>query len=238
MRQFKKRRSIVVMLISLLILIFSTDPGFLHDNPQSQPKNAVLSESVVDGELALPVLDSLAVKGRAPKTGYKRSQFSDGWAKIGDCDVRNIMMQQGFREAKLADDNCTVLSGILDDPYTGKTIHFLRGKTTSGEIQIDHVIALSNAWQTGAQQISVDQRLHFANDSLNLLAVDGPANQKKGDSDAASWLPSNKSYRCQYVARQIAVKRKYNLWVTAAEKVAMKRVLNGCGGQVLPVKQK
>jgi hypothetical protein len=102
-------------------------------------------------------------------------------------------------------------------------------------VQIDHVVALSDAWQKGAQAIEFSDRVVFANDPLNLLAVDGPANQKKGDSDAASWLPSNRQFRCQYVARQIAVKQKYSLWVTEAEKAAMKRVLNGCGEQRLPV---
>jgi hypothetical protein len=123
------------------------------------------------------------------------------------------------------------MSGLLHDPYTGKDITFTRGIDTSSAVQIDHVVALSDAWQTGAQQLSANQREQLANDPLELLAVDGPANQQKSDGDAATWLPPNKPFRCQYIARQIAVKAKYMLWVTAAEKEAMQRVLASCPGQ-------
>jgi len=146
-------------------------------------------------------------------------------------------LQQSLTDIKLGDDGCVVLSGTLLDPYTGTTIEFLRGGSTSADVQIDHVVALSDSWQKGAQQLDETQRLLLANDPLNLLAVDGPANQRKGDSDAASWLPPNKNYRCRYVARQIAVKQAYSLWVSAAEKATMKRILNGCGEQRLPVEE-
>jgi len=131
-------------------------------------------------------------------------------------------------------DKCQVTSGRLDDPYTAKTIAFTRGASTSADVQIDHVVALSDAWQKGAQQLSAERREELANDPLELLAVDGPANQQKSDGDAATWLPANKPFRCQYVARQIAVKKKYGLWVTQAEKDTMLRVLSVCPGQLLP----
>ena len=98
-------------------------------------------------------------------------------------------------------------------------------------------MALSDAWQKGAQQLDQDTRETLANDPLELLAVDGESNQQKSDSDAASWLPPNKEYRCRYVARQIAVKQKYVLWITQAEHDAMKRVLHNCPDQVLPITQ-
>jgi hypothetical protein len=120
-----------------------------------------------------------------------------------------------------------VQKGTLHDPYTGEIIQFERGEN-SNKVQIDHVVALSDAWQKGAQSLSETERKNLANDPLNLLAVDGPANQQKGDGDAATWLPPNKAFRCQYVARQVAVKKKYQLWVTTAENEAMHRVLNGC----------
>lgn len=126
------------------------------------------------------------------------------------------------------DDKCRVQSGTLNDPYTGKIIQFQREPETSQLVQIDHVVALSDAWQKGAQQLTPEQRVQLANDPLNLLAVDGPANQAKGDGDAATWLPENKSFRCQYVARQIAVKRKYHLWVTDTEKQAAEQIIVNC----------
>jgi hypothetical protein len=131
-------------------------------------------------------------------------------------------------------NNCIVLTGTLHDPYTGTTIAFQRGQTTSDDVQIDHVVALSNAWQTGAQQLDAGTRELFGNDPLNLLATDGPTNQAKGDGDAATWLPPNRSAWCGYVARQVAVKTKYGLWVTQAERDAITRVLAGCPGEPLP----
>jgi hypothetical protein len=105
---------------------------------------------------------------------------------------------------------------------------------TSEAVQIDHVVALGDAWQTGAQQLSPAVRTDFANDPLNLLAVSGPSNDQKGDADAASWLPANKSFRCSYVTIQVAVKIRYHLWVTRAEHDAITRVLSRCPSQPLP----
>jgi hypothetical protein len=133
---------------------------------------------------------------------------------------------------------CKIQSGNLADPYTGTNIAFLRGTTTSTAVQIDHVVALSDAWQKGAQQLTAEQRTAFANDPLNLQSTDGPTNMKKGDGDAATWLPPNKGFRCEYVARQISVKATYTLWVTQAEHDAMARILGDCSGQLAPTSEK
>lgn len=176
---------------------------------------------------SIDVLDMLSVKGRAPKTGYARDQFGSGWRVKDGCDTRNIILHRDLKP-DVVDEKCHVTRGTLNDPYTGKMIQFQRGSRSSQAVQIDHVVALSNAWQTGAQLLSRATREDFANDPLNLLAVDGPANQQKSDGDAATWLPSNKPYRCRYVERQITIKQKYKLWVTTAEKAAMARVLGSC----------
>lgn len=188
----------------------------------------------VEGETseAMTALESLETKGRAPKTGYSRDQFGDGWGTIQGCDTRNIILSRDLDNV-VYDEVCKVMSGVLDDPYTGETIPFNRQDAAA--VQIDHVVALSDAWQKGAQLLSAKQRQQLANDPLDLLAVDGPANQQKGDGDAATWLPSNKAFRCEYVARQIAVKQKYHLWVTEAERNTMQQVLSRCPGQRLPV---
>ena len=187
---------------------------------------------------ASSVLESLAVKGRAPKTGYSRDQFGQAWADVdrNGCDTRNDMLKRDLKEIvyKAKTRNCVVLSGILLDRYSGETINFLRGNVTSMEVQIDHVVALPNAWQTGAFKLSVAQRTALANDPMNLFAVKGRLNSQKGDGDAATWLPPLKSFRCAYVAQQIAVKAKYSLWVTAPEKEAMVRILGACPKQNLP----
>ena len=168
-------------------------------------------------------------------TGYSRSLFGPTWEDVdhNGCDTRNDILRRDLTSRSMS-GSCTVLAGTLHDPYTANTIAFRRGVGTSTKVQIDHVVALGDAWQTGAQQLSAATRLAFANDPLELLAVDGPANQRKGDADAATWLPPNKAFRCQYVARQVAVKLRYHLWATAAERAAMARVLAACPTQLLP----
>lgn len=197
--------------------------------PQIVPTSPSMQRQLFGDSNAQAELTKLEVKGRAPKTGYSRKQFGDGWGKIDGCSTREVILARDLANEKL-DDKCRVQSGRLDDPYTGKTIQFQRGKETSQRVQIDHVVALSDAWQKGAQQLPPEEREKLANDPLNLLAVDGPANQAKGDGDAATWLPANKPFRCQYIERQVAVKRRYRLWVTSAEKDAMARILSSCGG--------
>jgi len=189
--------------------------------------------------LATAVLETFAVKGRAPKTGYARSQFGPAWSDVdrNGCDTRNDILYRDLTsiDFKAGTHDCVVLSGILVDPYSGEKISFVRGVGSSMEVQIDHVVALSNAWQTGAFKLSYDKRLAFANDPINLLAVKGRLNSQKGDGDAATWLPPRKEIRCAYVAQQIVVKAKYSLWVVAPEKAAMVAILAKCPTQKVPV---
>jgi hypothetical protein len=188
--------------------------------------------------LASDVLARLAVKGRAPMTGYERTEYGNGWSdedKDG-CSTREEILQRDLtRKVLVASGRCQVVAGgVLADPYSGRNITFTRGGATSSAVQIDHVVALADSWQKGAQQLPPARRRAFANDPLNLLAVDGKLNQGKGAGDAATWLPPNGGYRCTYVARQVAVKSKYGLWITEAEKAAVARVLAGCPGQRVP----
>jgi hypothetical protein len=187
--------------------------------------------AVAGGTYASAELAALDVKGRAPMTGYSREAFGPEWSDVdrNGCDTRNDILQRDLVRTTVR--NCVVYSGTLYDPYTRKVIAHQRGRYG---VDIDHVVALGNAWQTGAFRWTADRRKQFANDPLNLLAVDASANRQKGDGDAATWLPANKAYRCAYVARQTAVKSKYGLWVTPAEKSAMVRVLATCPGQRTP----
>lgn len=176
------------------------------------------------------LLATLPVKGKAPKTGYNRTgKFGPAWLDVdhNGCDTRDDVLARDLAD-KSKSGRCRVLTGVLDDPYTGKIIHFVRGNKTSTLVQIDHVDALLEDWQTGAQQLSQARREALANDPLNLLAVDGRTNSAKGAGDAATWLPPRKAFRCAYVSRQIQVKAKYDLWVTPAERDAMVRVLGTC----------
>ncbi|MFJ5265929.1 HNH endonuclease family protein [Streptomyces sp. NPDC088387] len=186
------------------------------------------------GGAAMTAAEALTVKGRAPRTGYDRDRFGSPWADTdsNSCDTRDDILKRDLEEVEFTDGTCKVASGTLDpDPYTGKDVTYERGRS---EVDIDHLVALSDAWQKGAQQWDPSKRIAFANDPLNLLAVDAGTNRSKSDGDTATWLPPNKPYRCTYVAAQVAVKRKYGLWVTSAEREAMTRVLSGCPDQRLP----
>ena len=180
-----------------------------------------------DQTLATTLLEKLEIKGRAPKTGYKRTEFYDGWPNINGCSLRQIIIKREVGDsAKL--DGCDVISGEFTEPYTGKIFTATTKADFSKGIQIDHIVALSDAWQKGAQYKTREERYNLATDPLNLIAADASANQQKSDGDAATWLPPNKSFRCQYVARQISVKFKYGLWVTQAEHDAIAKVLETC----------
>ena len=179
-------------------------------------------------------LGNLETKPAGSREGYQPrvKSFGPTWYNVdlNDCDMRNDILARDLTEVVFkSGPKCkaaAVASGTLQDPYTGQTIQFQSSSPL--KVQIDHVVALAAAWRTGAKAWPFERRLFYANDPLVLLAVDGPANRVKSDGDAADWLPTNTSFRCRYVARQIAIKTKYELWVTQAERMAMSAVLGGC----------
>jgi len=203
------------------------------------PVTSSVEGAIADQLRASDALSELEVKGRAPKTGYERDLFGSPWSDVdrNGCDTRNDVLLRDLisRTFQSSRDRCIIIEGVLIDPYSGERIEFIRGRVTSLAVQIDHVVALSNAWQTGAFRWSEEKRKRFANDPLNLLAVKGSLNSQKGDGDAATWLPPKKSFRCAYVARQIAVKLSYGLWLTSPEKGAMERVLAKCPRERIPI---
>ena len=220
----------------------STDePGVAPSgSTTSTPRGSASPTVTAPAGSALAALRRLAVKGRAPMTGYSRTEFGPAWADVdrNGCDTRNDILRRDLRDVVLVPGThgCRVRSGGLVDPYTGTTVDFVRGVGTSLAVQIDHLVALGDAWQKGAQSLTLEQRTAMANDPLDLLAVTGSVNQRKGDGDAATWLPPLRDSRCAYVARQVAVKSAYHLWVTAAEHDAIARVLATCPSQPLPTR--
>ena len=209
------RISKVIIAVAVIVVGLLQAQQLRHE----QEPSVAGAQSPVNNSPAAVALTQLEIKGRAAKTGYSRAAFSDGWGMIGACDVRNYILRRDLTDVIVAGSTCKVERGTLIDPYTATTMLFLRGPDTSDDIQIDHVVSLSDAWQKGAQLLSPADRYALA----------------KGDGDAATWLPANKSYRCPYVARQIAVKLKYTLWVTHAEYDAMANILSQCPKQQLPL---
>ena len=231
MLKFKIRRiSAILFILTCLVgcIIVKTSVVEVSDTTHS------VSQTTSDTELAINALSRLIIKNHASSDNYSREQFGGDWNSKNGCDTRNIILNRDLKDVKI-NEKCQVISGKLNDPYSGKVILFQRGSESSSEVQIDHVVALSNAWQTGAQNLDFVTRVKLANDPLELLAVDGVANQQKSSADASMWLPSNQTFVCEYVVRQIAVKLKYNLWVTLAEHDAMKRTLSKCDEQTLPI---
>lgn len=229
-RKYRGRRLLVVpLLLGGLIWAVVENPASYQSVAEDAEGSSNTQITVPEEFSAVNVLEKLAIKGRAPKTGYNREEFYSGWPEIEGCSLRQKIMKREFGEtAKLAENKCTVIAGEYDEPYTGEHKVFSAKEELSKGVQIDHVVALSDAWQKGAQNKTAEERYQMATDPLNLLAVDGKANQGKSDGDVATWLPTNKSFRCQYVARQISVKYKYGLWVTQAEHDAMAQVLEKC----------
>ncbi len=234
--QYRWRRLLAVSaaLMGVAALIVSSPSSYEEvyepASAEAHAESQLDSETSDDQLLASTVLEKLEIKGRAPKTGYERSeQFYKTWPSVDGCSLRQRIIKREMGEtAQLAEDQCTVISGEFDEPYTGQHLIFYTKSDFSKGIQIDHIVALSDAWQKGAQQLTQEERYSLATDPLNLIAADASANQQKSDGDAATWLPKNKAFRCQYVARQISVKYKYGLWVTQAEHDAMRRVLETC----------
>lgn len=232
--RYRSRRLIAVVtaVAGLVGVVFAHPSSYEQVAEAETNTNTTITANGVEvnsGLLATTVLEQLEIKGRAPKTGYERTQFYSGWPNIDGCSLRQRIIKRELGDsAVLADDQCTVISGEFDEPYTGSHLVFHQKSDFSSGIQIDHVVALSDAWQKGAQYFDEATRYQIATDPLNLLAVDSKANQGKSDGDAATWLPANKAFRCQYVARQISVKYKYKLWVTQAEHDAMAKVLQTC----------
>jgi len=208
--------------------------GTLGADPASGGPTSAGAPNAPHGS-ALAAANALPVKGRAPKTGYYRDQFGSAWSDVdhNHCDTRDDILKRDLTATsfRAGTKDCIVTGGTLNDPYTGTRIVYRRG---ASKVDIDHAVALSDAWQKGAQQWTKERRKDFANDPLNLLAVDASTNRRKSDGDTATWLPPNTGYRCSYVARHVAVKKKYGLWVTSAEKTAMQKVLDTCPKQPLP----
>jgi hypothetical protein len=224
--------------VAAMVVVSGCQPREITDGAAPSGSAAAGPEG---GGSASAALAKLLVQPDGPISGYDRvKDFGEAWtddqgAPGGHnlCETRDDILRRDLTSAKL-EGKCEVTSGTLVDPYTGKTIHFTRGRSTSLAVQIDHMVALGNAWQTGATRLSQATREELANDPLNLIAADGPANEGKGDDDASRWLPQSGSFHCTYVARQIAVKAKYHLWVTSPEKAAIAKVLGSCHNQELP----
>lgn len=174
----------------------------------------------------------------APRpAGYDRERYFGTWQKsprlCGTGTSRDYILKRDLA-SPVMDSRCRVVSGVLDDPYTGTVINFRRGVNTSGLVQIDHVVALQDAWASGASSWPQSRRVAYANDPDVLLASQGAANMAKGngvDWKAAAdpvWLPSYRPYRCDYMAKRVSIKHKYGLLMSKPEREQTVCLLEAC----------
>lgn len=234
-RRGRKRKASIADKIAFVlaaVVLFAIGIFKVAQTPSTEELLSNAPTEVAGALQSLPITDEAVKKTQENIPRYKRDKFGARWADVNHtgCDTRNEILARDMTQViyKPGTHDCVVLSGSLDDPYTGETILFERGQGTSEKVQIDHVVALKDAWVSGAWRWEDSQRLEFANDPLNLLAVDGSANQEKSDLSADGWLPANKSYLCDFAVRQVAVKKKWELSVTQDEKRALADVLSKC----------
>jgi hypothetical protein len=193
--------------------------------PEQAPDDAPIAE--LEARLVeLPVSSGAFVQG------YDRNFFGQTWADVdrNGCDTRNDILKRDLSDAviKPGTFDCKVLSGALIDPFSGNSLSFVSGETTSFEVQIDHIVPLSWAWQNGASKWTDERRTAFANDPLNLLAVDGSLNMSKSDSGPSEWLPPNQPFHCDYAQHYGSVLVEYDLAIPRADLATLLELLGRC----------
>ncbi|MEU5883636.1 HNH endonuclease family protein [Spirillospora sp. NPDC047279] len=198
------------------------DIGLTEASPStsgSKPAGRNVSQAQKD-------LDKLRVAAESDGGGYERDRFGVRWKDTdhNGCDQRNDVLARDLREVDRRGE-CVVVSGTLNDPYSGKRIAF--SKSDAAEVQIDHVYPLALAWRMGASRWTEDRRERFANDHGNLLAVWGVPNRQKSDSGPGEWKP-HKGYQCAYGVKYVAVAAEYDLPVTRSDRQALEGFLARC----------
>lgn len=194
------------------------------------PSRAPGAPAAPSASAARAMLRGLEVAPVGSMTGYSREEFPHwaadgtefGWDEPdGSCDVRDDALIRDGRGVEV-DEECSFTSGAWLDPYTGTTL------TDSGDVDIDHVVPLANAWRSGAASWDEEQKEAYANDPGVLLSVDDAANQTKGDKGPEAWHPPNADYHCEYAGRWISIKHKWKLTINTQEKATLQDMLQGC----------
>ena len=195
-----------------------------------------------DAPAVAPGVDVLAGMAQIPLRirvfDYRRAAFGESWTDDNPapgghngCDTRNDILERDLVDKTYVSiTRCptAVATGTLHDPYTNASVAFVRGNQIGASVQIDHIVPLALAWDLGARDWPEDMRLRFANDPANLLAVGGQANQDKGDSEPALWMPPNMAFRCQYAVQFVAVLRGYGLSVDAPSAGVLREAASTC----------
>ncbi len=234
-------RSAALVLIAVLLALTGCAIEWQIESGPPEPASAVGQGDVPAGTLdpaaAATALAGLRVAEKTSLDGYERGcgdgegcVFGPAWADVdrNGCDQRNDVLHRDLTDVEVREgtQGCVVIAGVLDDPYTGRTVPF--EKADAAEVPIDHVVPLAAAWVQGADGWSADQRRAFANDLASLMATTRSENSAKGDSTADEWVPADASYGCSYATVVVTVKASYSLAVTPAESGALQSLLATC----------
>ena len=232
-----KRKQLVWATLAVALTVFV---AYQTVSTSVEQTAAYLAEA--DVPTVSPGVDVLAgvaqVPARMRSGDYRRDAFGEAWTDDNSapggrngCDTRNDILDRDLIDKTyVAISRCptAVATGTLRDPYTSQTIPFVRGAQTGAAVQIEHFVPLAYAWDQGARHWTDEVRVRFANDPANLVAVDGPTNQDKGDAEPALWMPPNAAFHCQYAMQFIEVLRGYGLAVDAPSVTALRRAAGTC----------
>jgi len=229
-RRGRRALLLVAACVALGLLVTGPTAAGVASPAEVRPEPGARAAETPRRPLASTMLRRLVTRPKGRAAGFARSRFGLGWVDTdrNGCDTRNDVLRRDLDEPVLDVDGCTVTAGTLIDPYTRVTMDRL------GEMAIDHVVGLRDAWRQGARRWTWQKRVRLANDPLNLLAVDSVAMRGRRGADAGRWLPENTTFRCQFVARQVALKATYGLTVTPRERAQFATVLRTCPGQRTP----
>ncbi len=234
MRRDSRARGTPVPAVALLCLVTITMLTVVALGLTSRPTRTARTTwaAASDAGTARGRLAALHVVQPSPEVAYDRVRdFGPAWSDVdhNGCDTRNDILQRDLTEVTFTDDpgGCVVASGRMVEPYTGAHVTFSRSDPTT--IQIDHLVPLHAAWALGAWAWEPELRTAFANDPVNLVAVDGPANQAKSDSLVDRWRPDNEAVHCVYAVNTVDVHHRYGLGVTTGERRALAGMLDRCG---------
>lgn len=221
---------VIVFLALLMASLMSTCSGvgeMVQRINESHSSRNVDTSAVAEGTLS--DLNNLTVNDNpVPPEKYNRvEQFGPAWKDVdhNGCDTRNDILARDLTVQEMR-NACVITAGQLADPYSGERIDFR--KKDASKVQIDHIVALENAWQSGAYNLTQEDREALANDPDNLLAVNGHDNMAKGSKSADQWMPPNSAYACTYASKQVQIKSRYALTVTTPEKQALADALATC----------
>lgn len=213
-------------LVSVVVLVLLVAIGYYltqHQESTTPPPNTATTGPAEPGDDPAAQLGALTVAPEGKMAGYSRDRFPHWSSQGNSCDTRELVLQRQGADVR-ADDDCKATSGTWTSPYDGVVV------TDAGDLDIDHTVALAEAWRSGADKWSDAQREKFANDlgGLQLIAVTASSNRSKGDQDAAKWKPPVKAYWCTYARAVVSVKTLYALTVDEAERDALGEMLKTC----------